>query len=283
MNQTIPQSQIKFFQVFGALLFGIYILTPYSHIFTFQNFKTICTSALHLLVGTPGSICQWLNLIQNRRKFSNELKFNLDSQNVIMFVHGRNGHSADFKPLIDNIKQLTNSVYNPITINNTSYHLASVNLKNTGYASIDEDVDKLKEELMSYNNCSITLVGLSKGGITIMRYLTTQNDQRIKKVITISSPIKGTYIGNLFPESSVVFQGLSHDNKISQEIIVAKNKLNVPIHHIVPTWDHLIIPASNAAYDDTPEENIFRYDGMWYGHVGICENGDVAKAIIKWL
>jgi hypothetical protein len=57
---------------------------------------------------------------------------------------------------------------------------------------------------------------------------------------------------------------------------------NLNIYHIVPRFDHMIIPTSSTYYPTTPEEHIFRYSG-YYSHIGIPHHNDVSNSIISWL
>ena len=249
-----------------------------------STFNTIKIAIYHCGITAPSLLYHGLPLKFIRPKYISNTP--LVNKNVIVFVHGRNGWHSDFDALIVNLKLLlpNNLSENNILISEKKYALRSINLGETGYTSIEEDAKRLKTELKIYENCKIVLIGLSKGGLTIMKYATKYNDARLIKLITISSPLKGTQIVSLlFSQKSSVFESLSFNNSIVNQIIKDKQNLNVPIYHIVPTFDHLIIPTSSAKYDDTPDENIYYYDGYYYSHAGICFNIDVAKSIIKWI
>ena len=209
------------------------------------------------------------------------------NKNVVVFVHGRNGSPVDFKPLIDNIKAKSEIIEgNEDTIlleNSDVCALRTINLGNTAYTSVEQDIESLKLQLLAYHNCNITLVGLSKEGLVVMGYASLKNDPRIKKVITISSPLKGTYISHLFPQTSVVRQSLGFGSIISRDIEAAKKSLTIPIYHVVPTWDWLIVPTESAYYNDTPASNIYKYEGFYYSHSGITFCPEVADSIIKWI
>jgi hypothetical protein len=138
----------------------------------------------------------------------------------------------------------------------------------------------LVNELLNYLDCQITLVGLSKGGMTVMRYATTIDDSRIKKVITISAPIKGTHLASLLPSDTITHQNLKYESKVAQDI--SKAKLEIPVYHIVPKYDHMIIPVDASKCDYTDDSHIYYYDG-YYSHNGITYSKDVAKAIEQWL
>ena len=227
-------------------------------------------------------------------------------KNVVVFVHGRNGKFVHFKQTIENIAYL-NKIVNDELIDDqwdvlkgsmvdfqnmiiklkdgNNYAMRIVSLGNNAYTSLDEDADTLEQEISQYLDCNITLIGLSKGGVVSMRYATTKNDHRIKKVITISSPLKGTLIASLFPTNSVVNTNLGYMNQISQDIEHdVNNKKNIPkIYHIVPKWDHMIIPVDSAMYNSTPDCQILYYNQTTYGHFNIQNSMEVAATLSNWL
>jgi hypothetical protein len=93
----------------------------------------------------------------------------------------------------------------------------------------------------------------------------------------------GTLIANFFPTNSPVYVALSFNNDLVQEINEARTKIDIPIYHIVPKWDFMIVPTSAAKYTDTPEHRIYYYNGFLYSHCGIAYSLEVAQAICMWL
>jgi uncharacterized alpha/beta hydrolase family protein len=272
--------------------FNIMMFEFISNLCSFQSLKTISIILSHSIVTLPSLI--YHSLINKYRKYtSNEIHYEpLSNKNVIIFVYGRNGFHTDLKPLIDNIIKQSPSFIGQeyekditVKINNKLYVLRTVNLGATAYTSIDEDVASLHKELEIYQNCSIVLVGLSKGGLVIARYITSnqKNSNQINKIITISAPLKGTYSALLFSPSSVVATDLGYQNKIVQQIDEKRKNIQTQIYHIVPKWDQMIIPTTAAKYDDTPNSNIYYYNGCYYSHSGIAYDVNVAKSIIQWL
>lgn len=232
-----------------------------------NDYQTTTTMLSHLAVTLPCTLFFFPHALYNRICIDNPSKTTLHNEKVIIFVHGRNGHPNDFIPLMKNI-------------NTPEYSLRTVNLGETGETSLDEDADTLKKELMIYPDCQIILVGLSKGGLTIMRYITTMNDSRITKGITIVSPLQGTHLALLLPSTTITHTELGYKSDITQEI--ATTKVTIPIYHIVSKYDHMIIPVEAAKYDTTDESHIYYYDG-YYGHIGITYSIDVANAISGWI
>lgn len=231
----------------------------------------IIIASCHLLITLPSLIYHGLSNLYYRCITPPPSTIVLKDKNVIVFVHGRGGHHSNFVPLINNIKPKISN----------RYYLRTVDLGDTRNTSIDEDMFKLKGALDIYPDCAITLVGLSKGGVDTMRYVTYFNmDTRIERVITISSPLRGTRITGLLSKESITNKELGYRSKITRHIKTIG--INIPVYHIVPTWDHLIIPTSSAYYRSTEEERIYYYTGL-FNHVGITYSKDVAIAIVSWI
>lgn len=227
-----------------------------------------------------------------------EQRLKLVNRNVIVFVHGRNGKVTDFIRTVENIVALSDggvvdgewdigsdeidSFQNKVVrLGGEDYALRIVNLGATGNTSIAQDSAALRKAIKKFEDCNITLVGMSKGGLVCVDYSSRFADRRIKKIITISSPMRGTKSALFFPDGSVVHENLGFGTETINAIM--NNKPNLPIYHIVPTWDHLIIPLWSAKYEDTPEDRIFEYKSNVCGHGNIQTNIQVAEHIIKWV
>lgn len=116
----------------------------------------------------------------------------------------------------------------------------------------------------------------------VANYHINERDKRIIKTITISAPLLGTEIASAFPKNSPVYHALHRPNE--KLCLTASKALHFNnLYHIVPTWDHLIIPITSAYYFTTPKENIYYYTGFWYSHSGICYNYDIANRIANWI
>lgn len=268
----------------------------------FNNVKTVATILLYSLISLPSLL--YHTFLNKYRKYSANDKININplnnkplyNKNVVVLVHGRNGSPRDFDPLISNIQKCSNTIFDKdlqdygydkvgkvIKYGDKFYVLRTVDLGETGNTSISKDAMELEKQLEIYHKCSITLVGLSKGGLVAMKYVTSVANSQIKKVITISTPCKGTYAASLFPSSSSVFKNLSYNNEIVQQIDLKRKFISQKIYHIVPKFDQIIIPNTSAKYDDTPEENIYYYNGCEYSHSGIAYSYNVANAIICFI
>lgn len=230
------------------------------------------TSLQHLAVTSPSVLYHGL-LNLYRWYTAAQLNYEpISNKPVIIFIPGRGGHYTDLIPLIDNLRghpQLSDYTYR------------MVDLGNTRYTSIDTDVDRLRRELDKYPGCTLTLIGLSKGGVVATRYVTTVADPRVTKVITLSSPLQGTSMATFFfPSTSVIHQELRHGSDLTSTI--AKTNFPVPIYHVVPQWDNIIVPTESSKYDFTPETNIFYYTG-YNSHMGICYSPEVSQAVAGWI
>lgn len=248
-----------------------------------QRFKIVGIALLRLVLTLPSAI--YHSLKNKYYKYTTDKKYfsSLENKNVIIFVHGRNGAPSDFIPLINNMRKKSHVLsIDEIEINEKHYVLRSVYLENTNYTSIEQDAASLNKQLEIYNQCSIILIGMSKGGVVAMKYATKNNPQ-IKKVITIASPLNGTMVASLLPKSSSVFINLGYMNDVVTQINIERKNTSIQVYHVVTKFDFLIIPSSSAKYDDTPESNIYYYNGFKYSHAGILYNIEVAKSIIKWL
>ena len=229
--------------------------------------KIVITALVHFLITIPSFV--YYGYINVRNRINAELP-NLDpvsNRHIVIYIHGMAGHYSCFHSLTGNVQTI---------LSDPNILHRFVQLDNTTQTLLDDDVKNLASQLDKYKDCKITLIGLSKGGLIAMRYITTTNDNRVDKVITISSPLNGTYMADFLPSSSSIYKQLRHNSEITQEI--ARADISIPIYHIIPRWDHLIIPVESARYKDTDEKNVFYYDGF-HGHLAITHSNDIAKFI----
>ncbi len=210
----------------------------------------------------------------------------LKNKNVVVFVHGRNGWWTDVEGLVENMYDIVDVGLNGTVVLTTgqTFYLRSAQLGATGYTSLEEDAETLRYNLQNYINCNIVLVGISKGGVVAARYVTKYDDPRVSKVVTISSPLMGSKVVDLFFEtSSPVYKALGYRNDEVLKIEREASESNVAFYHVVPSCDHLIIPASSAHYSFTPENRLYRYNGIKYSHAGIGDHPEVARRLLEWL
>jgi len=198
-------------------------------------------------------------------------------QKVVVFLPGRDGNCGTLIPLIKNISQ---EMSRKGVERGADWQPQLINLGNMRDTSLDEDIKKLRTALGGYPDTKIIIVGLSKGGLVALKYITSFDDPRIKKIITISSPLQGTQIASIFPHHSLIYKELSFNNGLITELL--SKPIKIPLYHIVPQWDHIIIPGTAARHPRTPDENVYIYKG-YNGHIGITHSLEVAAVINQWL
>ena len=194
----------------------------------------------------------------------------IEDQTVIAFIHGRNAHYTEGDVLIKNLYNI-----------GIPYKIIRIDLGDTSESTIEHDADTLSDELSTLINCKIVLLGMSKGGLVASHYISTSEDPRIVKIITISSPLYGTKIANLSPSKAVNDQ-LGYNNSVVLELSNKIKNINIPFYHIVPKWDHVIIPNTSAFYNFTPLDRIY-FDTSKSGHLGILNNENIANIIYSWI
>lgn len=227
---------------------------------------------MHSLITGPSILWHGLINVRARIKSSPSSIPNLQNKDVIVLVHGLGGHYTNFNVLISNLKKELHQ------------EIVAVDLGDNRHTTIDTDVSTLQSLITSLENCNITLIGLSKGGLVVMKYITSINDLRIKNVITISSPLRGTLITKFLCPTSLANIELGYNSKITTQIRNSMCNINTicNIYHIVPRYDHIIIPTSSAYYETTPNDHIHYCTG-YYSHIGISASNEVSDAIITWI
>ena len=224
-------------------------------------------------------------------------------KNVVILVHGRGGTPSCFQPLITYFNGLPNFT------NNYSIYTVDLNLsKNTRYTSVEEDTINLDNYItQNFENCRIILVGNSKGGAVVAKYLATfdnmknnninTNNNEIKKIITVSSPVKGSVFAPLASGIAKTDLAYNNDDLIQmdnldsdqvilkfQEICLEKSLENnsSKIYHIVSKYDHLILPYDAAYFYHVPNENIYFYDGL-HNHCCLLDDIIIQQVIYEWI
>lgn len=187
------------------------------------------------------------------------------SHDVIVFVHGRGGHPADFQILMN---ELRDSRYQFLAfyLGDTTHTLASQDA---------EVLDNYLKPLIPQIN-KIIFIGLSKGGLISIKCALSYRD-KLKNIITASSPLNGTYLATNYPFCKNTRKELSYKSEFTQELRELSKDL--PLCSIVPRFDHLIIPASSAYY---PHSKTYFYSG-YYSHSGILYAPEVISQIRSWI
>jgi len=230
---------------------------------------------VNFFYGIPGFIDDGPTYLYNKLMYYNDTSIvvhqKIDNENAVVFVHGRNGHSNHFDKMIKGLIKLG--------VNRT---LIAINLGPTGLTSVNEDTKTLDNILKKIGTKKIILVGLSKGGLTVSNYVATYGTANVTAIITISSPLDGTMVtDNLLPEKHIARIELGYKSNFTQEL---KNRLptNIPFYHVVPTWDHVIIPCNSASIEGPNHESKVHND-KYYSHLNIQNAPDVIDWIRDWI
>lgn len=187
-----------------------------------------------------------------------------NKHDIILCLHGRGGHPSDFQYLIDKLEPETNAKF-------LAFHIKNSN------TLISEDVEAIKLNLKPLMDQikSITILGLSKGGLTAIKF--ALDCDLVTKIITISSPLNGTCIANNYPFCANTRKELAYNSESTQRLKEESKHLN--IYSIVPKYDHMIIPTESSYY---PHSKIYFYNG-YYSHAGILYAPQVIDKIKEWI
>ena len=202
----------------------------------------------------------------NQWKYVPRINWKSENNSTVVYIHGRGGHPSDF----DYITR------------NSCFHSICIDLGNTRHTSVDEDTEELQKFLQNIDeNTKLILVGYSKGGLVATRYIQKYNDdKRISGVITLSSPLRGTQSTHLLSPTSVAHKDMGHNSELTIEL---NNMVtDIPIYHVVPTYDHLIIPSSSTFFDSTPNTRIYNYR-VFYNHATLTFARDIINQVENWI
>ncbi|HVZ12186.1 MAG TPA: hypothetical protein VG965_04105 [Patescibacteria group bacterium] len=137
-----------------------------------------------------------------------------------------------------------------------------------GMLPIDKSVELIEEYVESHKLRNVTLISHSKGGI--IAKLLLDRTSKVKRVISISVPYKGTIWG-YWPTFSL--RELSYDSRVLKEVN-RKSKNNSKITNVYSKYDLHILPSSHSYLRGA--KNI-RVDVV--GHTRILEDEKTLKLI----
>lgn len=151
-------------------------------------------------------------------------------------------------------------------------------------ASIDDfawEMHKKIEEIKQYYpGKKLTLIGHSMGGIISARYVANcENIDHIEKIITLGSPLQGTYFAHVtFGKCAKEMRRHSdYLNRLEQDLLGK----NISFINICSRSDLIVLPNSAAAFKSVPSEKII-FGSM--GHMTyLCSDRivDYIKACLK--
>ena len=239
--------------------------------------------SLHFLITFPSFLKDGSTSLFNRLLKKELPNPDINVDNIIVLIHGKNSNPRQFLNMCNYLsKYLKENNLNNFTP-------FGVHLPN-GSESVINDAKSVYEQLYqkfgSIKKRNVYIIGVSKGGVTACYTATIQDPVFIiSKVMTVSSPLKGTLVAK-YASCETTQKELSYNNSFLIQLEnsineMCKNK-NLKIYHVVPKWDHLIIPTSSSRYSNTPNENIINYNG-YANHIGIQNNVNVISQIIKLL
>jgi len=221
----------------------------------------------NLLVTLPSIVYHGATSRYNNWTISNNTTLPHGYHDVIVFVHGVDGCSAEFLPMRNNFIH-----------RNTLFEMIAIDFGSNAGISVHEEVEILHNLLHHQRDQikSLHFVGHSKGGITALLYA-KRYPEKIKSIVTISSPIKGSIIVSYNPIYPVARKELGYNSPTLRNLIPSKPAFK--LLHIVSFFDHLIQPVNVAksAYG-----KVYHYTGL-YSHNGIMYAPDVINVVYNFL
>lgn len=157
----------------------------------------------------------------------------------------------------------------------------TINLGNP-FQSIDdyaEKVGRVVDEMFKQTQQPVRLVGHSMGGI-VSSIASFSREGTVSKVVTIGSPLEGTYLGRL---------GFG---KCAQEMHFGSSFLNifkdhkaasVSYYHISSKADYVVFPRSSADFRSDPNPKVDRYQVEDIGHISLLFSDRVIDSTIEFL
>lgn len=241
----------------------------------FDLLRVLIHFFFHLLITSLTTIRDYMYFLYHKYLGAELLNINRDAKHIVVLVHGRNSSPTQF---VDIQKKLSTTIDSETTLFPIFFP--------SGSTSITTDCQSLYQQLLDYfgdkKSRELTIIGISKGGVTAC-YAATLNHPlfRVKKIITISSPLKGTQLAN-FSLCPVTRKELSYHSPFLIDVERRLMASRVKIYHIVPRWDHIVIPTEATSYSQTPSQRIMKYRGF-SGHIGIQYDKTVIEQINQWI
>ncbi len=152
------------------------------------------------------------------------------------------------------------------------------------FRSIHDHVDVVArkvDEIKKETGCQkVILIGHSMGGIISALYaLQVAPPGTVTEVITIASPLKGTYMANL-GIGKCAYDMHIHSPLVDELAALMDTNHLIRFYHLATLNDLLVIPASSA-WINGPLHQTYILSGI--GHVGMLFSPRVAKQILRWL
>src|SRR3990167_10232137 len=205
------------------------------------------------------------------KKFSKNLnRYNKDNI-PILFIHGYMHHSVVFLYMIKTIKK---AGYNSIFTINLNKPFSSIEVFS------QEMKIKVTEIKKNTNSNKIHIIAHSMGGVVAAYYaLFLDKEESIDKLITICSPLNGTYAA-FAGAGKCAYEMRKNSifiNNLNKKIL-EDNSIN--FYHIATKTDQLIIPYKSALTNKKLKKE-FIFDGI--GHAKILFTKKVVLKVLEFL
>lgn len=149
------------------------------------------------------------------------------------------------------------------------------------FASIDDFAEAMKKKVeeiqLHYPGKKITLIGHSMGGLISARYAANCiNTGHIEKIITLGSPLQGTYTAYLgFGKCAEEMRwGSDYLNQLEQDL----SRKNIAFTNVGSQSDLIVLPNKSASFKTVPSEKI-QFGSM--GHLTFLCSDRIATFLIQ--
>jgi triacylglycerol esterase/lipase EstA (alpha/beta hydrolase family) len=205
-----------------------------------------------------------------------------NSTKCIVYIHGRG----------DNVGQF-NSIANIIR-DTTDFNYLLVNLDQRDNP-VHDDVIKTRDQIYHHFkslldkglDLDITLVGISKGGVTAASLIANHcGDKRVhySKLITIASPLNGTVLANYAfwtnAKADLSF-GNIHAQNVKFELANLASDGKLRTYHVTNQFDNIVIPANMSAYKFTSSKT-YKHRNLT-SHNAIQDHPTVVAKVVEWI
>jgi len=186
---------------------------------------------------------------------------------LVLFIPGRGGSASCFKLMTEKI--LKQGQFN-------DWNMVAIQVEKNSLSDQEKYVSNWIEQ-SGYDE--IIVVGLSKGGLLAVNL--ALKHKCIKKVITICSPLHGTFAANYFlSKNNKEYEDLRYSSSVHEELERDIATSDVEIYHIIPQKDYFIYPSTSSFYKKTSPQKIFEINS---DHIGLPFNHKVCDKIVEWI
>lgn len=139
-----------------------------------------------------------------------------------------------------------------------------------------------KEKLETVPHGNAYLVGFSMGGILAAYYNEYIARKPFKKIITIASPLHGTYLAQGFPGENAM--DMRRDSTVLKELRERmKQNVHTQYYHIASQDDNIVLPWDSALLSPKNTSNRRQFILTGYGHASLLRSESLAKLVHRCL